>query len=449
RRLRERGVVERSFWFRLALILVSLSAMIFLIDALRRFWGFLGDILLAIFFAWLVASILLHIINNLMRIPKMRRPWAIAIVYLALITLVADFAFLVVPAAVNQVVDIAELLPEYVDQLPALVGNVEDLVAQIGIEIQLLNQFQLDSIDQVVANAADWATANSIEIVQSVFSALLLVGLVIVLSFYFVLDGGRRLNESLKVLPARAEREVRFVLRIVDETFYGYVRGMFVISLLYGIAVAIVMLATGLPAAFPTAIITAIILAIPFVGGPIALILPSLIALLAGDFPTTVLIVGGSLLLFQQIMGNLLEPRILGRAVRMPAMIVVVAVIVGARLAGVAGALMGVPLSAVAYILAVHYGMRIRHAREAREAAAMAERTAAATPGHTMDRSDDDDSYDRPEWGTSYQPRPVAGGAPDEGRSAPDRPRRAPEGPDENGGPGRPRTRRPSGPPES
>ena len=73
---------------------------------------------------------------------------------------------------------------------------------------------------------------------------------------------------------------------------------------------------------------------------------------------------------------NLLTPRILGHAVRMPAMLVVVSVVLGARLAGVAGALLGVPTAGVIYSLSVHYGMRIRQRREAREALARERRDA-------------------------------------------------------------------------
>ncbi len=69
----------------------------------------------------------------------------------------------------------------------------------------------------------------------------------------------------------------------------------------------------------------------------------------------------------QQVMLNLLTPRILGHSVRMPAMLVIIAVVLGARLAGIAGALLGVPTMGVIYAFAVHYGTRIRERREARE----------------------------------------------------------------------------------
>ena len=180
------------------------------------------------------------------------------------------------------------------------------------------------------------------------------------------------------MLPRNAERETRYVLGVIDETFRSYLRGMMLISLIYGVGTASVMLATGLPAALPVALVSSLLLAVPFIGDWLALALPLIIAALSGDFVKliTVLLV---LLFIQQVMLNLLSPRILGSAVRMPAILVVVAVVLGARLAGITGALLGVPTMGVIYTLAVHYGMVIRQRREAEEQARILESRAETT----------------------------------------------------------------------
>ena len=141
---------------------------------------------------------------------------------------------------------------------------------------------------------------------------------------------------------------------------------MLLVSLIYGVSVATIMMVTDLPAALPSAIIASLLLAIPFIGDYLALALPLVVAALAGDL-VTFLIVLITLLFVQQVMLNILTPRILGHAVRMPAGLVVVAVIVGARLADIPGALLGVPAGAVIYSLAIVYGTRIRQRREDKE----------------------------------------------------------------------------------
>ncbi len=407
-------MIERSFWFRAAIVVVTLGAVVFIFSALGRLWGFLGDLFLIFFLAWLMGSVLIHTVNSLMRVPRMTRPVAILLVYLGLITLIADFAFLVVPATVNQILDLAETVPDYADQLPNLVDGIEAYIAGYGLEIELLSAQQVDLVDTFADDAARFLRDNAGAILTQVISVAFAVSVIIVISFYVVLDGGRRLNESLKVLPPNAEREARFILHTIDETFVGYVRGMLIISLIYGVGTATVMLAVGLPAALPVAILSSLLLAVPFIGDWLALALPLLIAAVAGNF-IDFLIVLVTLLFIQQVMLNLLTPRILGRAVHMPAMLVIVAVILGARVAGIPGALLGVPTAGVIHTFAVTYGTRIRERRERRTADARA--AAAAAEEQT---SGDDQGGQPPDAGngeTSPTQTPV-GVASDEEESA-------------------------------
>lgn len=358
---------ERSFWVRTAVILIAIAAGAYLVQAVGRLWEFMGGLFMLFFFGWLLGSMLLHFVNGLMTVPLMRRPIAIIIIYLGLSALVADFLFLILPAAGNQLLELSENLPSLLERIPEVLRWVERLLPRFGIEgLDLVGRYKMDlSIDGLIEDGANWVVNNFVVIAQAAGSAVFAVFLVIALSFYVVLDGGRRLNEALTVLPPRVEEEVRLVLRTFDEIFHGYVRGMMLVSLIYGVAVATVMMATGLPAALPSAIVASLLLAVPFVGDILALLLPLLIAFLAGDVSTFVIVLA-TLGFVQQGMLNLLTPRIIGRAVGMPAGLVVVAVLVGARLAGIPGALLGVPAGAVIYSLAVVYGNRVRQRREHR-----------------------------------------------------------------------------------
>lgn len=370
-------MLERNAWFRTAVIVIAFSAIVFLVDTVRRVWDFLGDLLLIFFLAYLVGSLIIHTVGALMRVPGMKRPIAVALVYAVLIGVASVMAFLVIPSTVTQAIELANLVPVYLARLPDFADRVEAYLAGFNINIDLETLIQFESL-------SDWGGAlggivqdNALNIARNVVSIVFSASLVIVISFYVVLDGGRRLNEALKVLPARAERETRFVLSTIDETFRGYLRGMVLVSLIYGVGTASVMLATGLPAALPVAFVSSILLAVPFIGDWLALALPLIVAAVSGDF-ITLLTVLLTLLFVQQVMLNLLTPRILGRAVRMPAMLVVIAVVLGARLAGIAGALLGVPTMGVIYALAVHYGMVIRKRREAKEQARVRQSRSAA-----------------------------------------------------------------------
>ena len=367
----------QGFWFRTALVVLTFALVIFLVDTFRRVWDFAGDLFLVLFLAYLVGSLIIHTVRSLMHIPGMKRPIAIGLVYLVLIGIAAFIVLVVLPATVTQALDLVDVLPGYLERLPGFVERVERELLGYGIEIDLLSRFQVESINERIEALGQMLTDQAFNILQSVVAIVFAMSLVIVISFYIVLDGGRRLDEALKVLPPRAERETRFVLRTIDETFRGYLRGMLLISLIYGVGTASVMLAVGLPAALPVALISSLLLAVPFVGDWLALVLPLIVAATSGDF-IKLLIVLGVLLFIQQVMLNLLSPRILGSSVRMPAMLVVVAVVVGARLTGITGALLGVPTMGVIYTLAVHYGVVIRRLRDIRERSARSRRAMEA-----------------------------------------------------------------------
>ena len=370
-------MTERGLWYRTAVVLIALSAVVFLVNAFGRIWDFLGDLLLIFFLAYIVGSLVIHMVNGVMRVPHMRRPIAIFIVYAVLITGAIIMGFLIIPTLVDQVNEVAEVVPGYIDRAPEYIAWVEGQLLRAGVDLDIENLLQIESLRELATDIVAFAVHNAGRILQGVVSAIFAASLVIVISFYIVLDGGRRLFESLKVLPPAGEREARFVLRTIDDTFYGYVRGMLLISMIYGVGTAAVMTWTGLPAALPVALVSSILLAVPFVGDWLALILPLLVAAVAGDF-ITFITVAAVLLFIQQVMLNLMTPRILGHAVRMPAMLVVIAVVLGARLAGIAGALLAVPTMGVLHALAVHYGMRIRQRREERERAAREEQEKAA-----------------------------------------------------------------------
>ena len=357
---------ERSLWFRAAVILIAIAAGVYLVQSVSRLWGFMGDLIMIIFFGWLVGSVLIHFVNGLMNVPYMKRPIAIVLIYLALITVVADFTILILPAAADQILLLADDVPGFVDRIPEWLANLETFAARFGVEVDLVSRYQITSANDLATDATNFLADNAVTIVQTILGAAFAIGLVIALSFYVVLDGGRRLNEALKVLPSRAEQEVRLVLKTFDDIFYGYVRGMLLVSLIYGVGTATVMMATGLPAALPSAIIASMLLAVPFIGDWLALALPLIVAAASGDL-VTFLVVLSVLLFIQQVMLNLLTPRILGAAVRMPAGLVILAVVFGAKIAFIWGALLGVPAGAVIYSLAIIYGTRIRQRREARE----------------------------------------------------------------------------------
>ncbi|MEH1015297.1 AI-2E family transporter [Micromonospora sp. CPCC 206060] len=172
--------------------------------------------------------------------------------------------------------------------------------------------------------------------------------LVVVLLFFLLKDGrsmwrwalGRTAEGSRPLLAAAG--------RNGWHTLTAYSRGTMIIAAIDAIGIGAALLLLGVPLAFPLALITFLGAFIPIIGATVAGSVAVLVAL-AANGPTTALLALASVIAVQQIEGNLLEPLVMKRQVRLHPVVVLVAVTAGTLLAGIAGAFVSVPVVAVLY----------------------------------------------------------------------------------------------------
>lgn len=127
-----------------------------------------------------------------------------------------------------------------------------------------------------------------------------------------------------------------------------YARGMVVIAAVDAVGIGVALLVIGVPLALPLALLTFVAAFVPVLGATVAGAVAALVAL-AANGPMDALLVLAAVIAVQQAEGNLLEPLIMGHALRLHPAVVLIAVTAGALTAGVAGALIAVPLTAVIY----------------------------------------------------------------------------------------------------
>jgi putative heme transporter len=128
----------------------------------------------------------------------------------------------------------------------------------------------------------------------------------------------------------------------------GYVRGIVVIAAIDAIGIGIALWLIGVPLAFPLGVLTFLASFVPVLGATVAGAVAVLVAL-AANGPVDALLVLAAVIVVQQAEGNLLEPLIMGRAVRLHPAVILTAVAAGTLLAGVGGALLATPVVAVTY----------------------------------------------------------------------------------------------------
>ena len=239
--------------------------------------------------------------------------------------------------------------------------NLDDLSTQVQNGIEELRRWLLNSpfhvtdrqINDVARNLREAIGANTEEITSAGLEGVTVIVealtgiLLTIFSTLFLLYDGRRIWEwTLKLVPAAARPAMAGAGPRAWRTLTAYVRGTVIVALIDAIFIGLGVFFLGVPMAVPLAVFIFLFAFIPLVGAVISGALAVLVALVTQG-PFTAVMVLVVVLAVQQIEGHILQPFILGRAVRVHPLAVVLSVAAGGLVAGVGGAVVAVPLVAV------------------------------------------------------------------------------------------------------
>ncbi|KTR38661.1 membrane protein [Curtobacterium oceanosedimentum] len=208
-------------------------------------------------------------------------------------------------------------------------------------------------VDQVVDGVQGFLTSSQFgsgALAGASATANFLTGLVlmIVVLFFFLKDGPAIWEFLLRPFTgARYDRARRVGDRVV-QTLGGYVRGTASVAAVDAIGIGVGLAIVGVPLALPLAVVVFITAFIPIVGATAAGILAALVALVANG-PVAALIVVGIVVLVNQLEGNLLQPVLMGKTLKLHGLVILIDLTAGTVLAGITGAIISVPLLAAAW----------------------------------------------------------------------------------------------------
>lgn len=338
----------------LLLLLVTIS----LIWLLGWAWGVLSgvsDILLLFFLAWLLAFVLDPIARWLQHFG-LRRSAAAGTVYLALIVLVAILGVSVFPTAASQLIGLGTSLPALVTELQGRADELQSYLLRTGVSETQLGDFYHDLFTRLQA-VGTVVAANALAVATAILGAVLNFTIVLILSFYILLDGERMGRAFVQGLPPRYREEAAAALVQIDRTFGGFVRGQLIQTAVYGLGTAVVMVAAGLPFYVVIGVFAGVVMIIPVIGPYLAMAPPLILALIFN--PSSLWWVFVLLFLLQFVVVNLLMPRIMGQSLGLHPLFVFAAVLIGARVAGAWGAIFGVPAAAMLYLVVQNLYQRV------------------------------------------------------------------------------------------
>lgn len=346
--------MERNPWLRALLILATTYLGVQLFLLLWRFGRFFAQTLLIFFLAWMLSFILNPPATWLQRRYRMTRPLAVAIAYLGALAILVALGFLLVPPAIKQVQTLGNTIPQYRDDTGKLIADAQDWLNRRHIPIDLsgVNTADLNKqIDKLGATLTQQGLSLAAKVVEGVFDTVL----VVVVSFYMLLDAPRITAAIVGVAPQRYRRDLRILIASIDHSFGGYIRTSVVLAAIYAAGTAATMLVTGIPFVLPVSIFAGLMLIIPFIGDIIAVVPTVLIGLVTVSLLNT-LIALALMVALQQLVLQILRPKLMGKSVGLHPLWVLAAFFAGAQAAGLWGALFSVPIVAIGQsVVQVYY----------------------------------------------------------------------------------------------
>jgi predicted PurR-regulated permease PerM len=340
----------RDPWLRALAILGCAIAGFYLVGLLWQVIQEFADIILLFFLAWLLAFVLEPLVGALVeaRLPRLA---AIGLTYLTLLFVFSAGVILLVPALTAQTVDAVRNMPGYVEQAGSLLTEAQSSTNAWLVDHRSPILINLESAldPQELTRRADaigpQILGNAVGVATGAATLLVEVLILLILSFYFMADGARLADSLIQALPPRAQDDMRFLVANIHRAFAGFLRGQVIQSLLGGVGTGVIMSALGIDYALLCSVVAALVLFIPFIGPPLAVILPVTIGLLTRPDATLILTI--ALIALQQVIFNVIAPRVLSQQVGLHPLLVFFAVLTGARIAGIWGAIFGVPIVAV------------------------------------------------------------------------------------------------------
>jgi predicted PurR-regulated permease PerM len=274
---------------------------------------------------------------------RIKRSFAILIIYFGMACAIFGVGLLIVPPVVDQVNGLSKDIPGYVKDLRR---NKTFRKYDDKYDIsKKLNQ-QAAKLPSKLGSAA--STLQDITV--GVFGALVKLVTVLTMTFFLLVDGGKILRFLLRIRGPTEEERLRAVFEDIYRSTAGYVAGNLLISLIAGVTTYITLSLLNVPFAAPLAVLMAFLDLIPLVGATIGGVVIGIVTLF-NDFPTATIVWVVVLIVYQQAENNLLQPLIYRRTVDVSPLLVIIAILIGSTLLGVLGALVAIPVAAALQIM--------------------------------------------------------------------------------------------------
>ena len=300
-------------------------------------------------------------------ISKNARLLSVLSVYVVVLLMVAMFFVFIIPILVNNLIDLATNIPSYYNNALIIIHNLQEDLEFIDLDINAgLTDFAANTLKQFFDPTMIEQLARGIlGLANGVFRVLISL----FVSLYALIDRERIIAFVIKasdsILGDKKKSQFKKYVRQINQVIFTFIASKSLDSLINLIAITAILSILRVEYAVLLGLMAAIANFIPYLGSLVSVIVICLMTLLTGGtelaIPTAIL-----LIVFQQMDGNYIEPRIMGNSLKISPILVIFSVIVGGAYFGVIGMFLAVPFATIVKEILVEY-LDSKKARETPE----------------------------------------------------------------------------------
>jgi predicted PurR-regulated permease PerM len=331
-------VEERLVRFRPRAVLVVLG-LILATFAIIRVVLVAQSVLIWVLIAVFLALALNPAVDWLQEHGLKRRGAAVAVTFSGAILAIVAVGALFVPTLVSEVNDFADAVPGYVEDLTEGRGRLGFLER----DYQLVERIR-EAVEEQGAAGVLGLSGTALSVTRSVLTAIVAILTITFLTLFMLLEGKQWLERFYGLLPEEQQPRWRAVGQDIYRVVGGYVAGNLLISLIAGVTSTVMLLIVGVQYAVALGLLVALLDLVPLAGATIAAVLVSTVAFIDEGWVVGVVVVA-FFVAYQQLENHVLQPLVYGRTVQLSPLAVLIAVLIGAQLAGVVGALGAIPVA--------------------------------------------------------------------------------------------------------
>jgi predicted PurR-regulated permease PerM len=265
------------------------------------------------------------------------RPWAVTIILLVALAVVASVIALVMPPLIREAAEFSQNVPRYLSDLDERSETFRELSARYNLD-EHLQRLAQDLPERIGTSVIDFFTRFLGVLASSL--------LVLVLSIYFMASLPRIRRAIPRLFPQRFRERARLLVDVVVDKVGSYMIGGLLVSSIASIVAYAILAGFEVPAALPLALLVFLCAFIPLIGASLgSTIFFSVASIANGLWPSGILVLA-CFIVYQQLENYIIAPRVMQGRMNLPAVAVLLAGLIGGTMLGLVGALMAIPIAA-------------------------------------------------------------------------------------------------------